>query len=1018
MKHKKLLAILTLVCFMFTLVPVAAFAEETETVVEVSTAEQFTAAMTQPAATTTSVVTIKLMGDVELTAGLTIAAGKILTIDLNGNTISYNPATSGTTYVIDNVGNLTIKDSSEAGTGKITSSAKNPDTATIPGYASNTIRNGGTFTLESGIIENTTASGSACYAIDTAWYSNSSAAGPVVNIKGGKVVAVKPAIRMIGYATEKASTLNISGGEIEGYRAFWIHLPSETNDEAPLVDVNISGGTLSKSESGDKAIYSYSFGNAYSGVSIDITGGTFNGDIAVGGGSDNGGTGAEEVTITGGTFTDVYTYNGNAEDIDISGGTFVVEPYAAYIAEGKVTAQNSDETWTVGDVLNKTFAAQEVVYDGTAKAYDIEEGFAVTYLLNDDTVTEPINVGNYTVIINRDAQDGYVAFTQTIENALVITPATLTATYVSETIEVGETPALAVTVEGFVNGETAATAAGYEAPTVANENTAAGTYTLTPADGEAANYAFEYVAGTLTIEKAVVDEETPTVSVDTAVKVETPVVEVSETLVATDDEKEVANVIVGTLSDNEEAPIVEADALETVAIVEVEAVKNDTIVVAQATKQLQEELGEIEDDATITLVAQPYMDVQFTSIASTTTESALKVTEFTLNITPMYNLVATTVSNSEDIVTEGGTRNAVVVAEAQPLTITEPTIVTLVLPGFLADMAFAQHTGHEYNVTREVLSDETVKVTFETKGFSPFDFSADAKAVATNGADAYTSLTVALSEAADGDTITIVKAVDEDVRVSSNKSVTLVNSTEEETVEVVINGKTITIGEKFNFSYSAPVYSSGSGGFSGVYNYPVNIVEAANGTLKADQFSAVKGETVIVTATPKNGFGTAAVIVTDGDDDTIAVTDLQNGTYSFVMPEGEVDVTAVFKRAVTLKIGDTKMNVFGKTVVNDVAPQIKGDYTMLPIRPVVEALDGDVAWDPDTQKITVKLNGNTVVMYVGEKVGYINGVATEMDVPSYIDNSRALYQLRFVAEATDTDIFWNKATYEVTLIPE
>ncbi len=214
-----------------------------------------------------------------------------------------------------------------------------------------------------------------------------------------------------------------------------------------------------------------------------------------------------------------------------------------------------------------------------------------------------------------------------------------------------------------------------------------------------------------------------------------------------------------------------------------------------------------------------------------------------------------------------------------------------------------------------------------------------------------------------------------------------------------------------------PAPSTG-GGFSGVYNYQVAVVQPSNGTITLSESNAVKGETVIVTATPDNGYGTSAVIVTDGGNETITVTDLQNGTYSFVMPEGKVSVTAVFKDAIVLKIGDNNMNVFGKTVVNDVAPQIKDDYTMLPIRPVVEALDGDVAWDPDTQKITVKLNGKTVVMYVGESVGYIDGVATEMDVPSYIHNSRAFYQLRFVAAATDTDIFWNKDLRLVTLIPE
>ena len=65
-------------------------------------------------------------------------------------------------------------------------------------------------------------------------------------------------------------------------------------------------------------------------------------------------------------------------------------------------------------------------------------------------------------------------------------------------------PPFTVTVTGFVNGETAGTAAGYEAPQAtcsATQSSAAGTYDIIPSGGAATNYSFNYVNGTLTIKQ-------------------------------------------------------------------------------------------------------------------------------------------------------------------------------------------------------------------------------------------------------------------------------------------------------------------------------------------------------------------------------------------------------------------------------------------------------------------------------------------------------------------------------------
>ena len=81
--------------------------------------------------------------------------------------------------------------------------------------------------------------------------------------------------------------------------------------------------------------------------------------------------------------------------------------------------------------------------------------------------------------------------------------AQLIASYGGESIAYGGSPVLKVDVAGFVGGESAATAAGYKAPTVSASSTNAGSYRLVPAGGSATNYEFSYVGGVLTIERAV-----------------------------------------------------------------------------------------------------------------------------------------------------------------------------------------------------------------------------------------------------------------------------------------------------------------------------------------------------------------------------------------------------------------------------------------------------------------------------------------------------------------------------------
>ena len=117
------------------------------------------------------------------------------------------------------------------------------------------------------------------------------------------------------------------------------------------MSLTITGGTLTSNDSTYKqAVYSYSFGNDMKFVLINVSGGTFNGDIALTGGANK--TNLETLNISGGTFNGLWVdfYSYGAEDkalqaIKVSGGSFTEDP-TDYLAPG-YTAIQTEGRWIV-----------------------------------------------------------------------------------------------------------------------------------------------------------------------------------------------------------------------------------------------------------------------------------------------------------------------------------------------------------------------------------------------------------------------------------------------------------------------------------------------------------------------------------------------------------------------------------------------------------------------------------------------------------------------------------------------
>lgn len=84
--------------------------------------------------------------------------------------------------------------------------------------------------------------------------------------------------------------------------------------------------------------------------------------------------------------------------------------------------------------------------------------------------------------------------------------------------------------------------------------------------------------------------------------------------------------------------------------------------------------------------------------------------------------------------------------------------------------------------------------------------------------------------------------------------------------------------------------------------------------------------------------------------------------------------------------------------VPDAAPYIANDRTYVPFRALGEALGAKVVWDNDARTVTYTLGDTTIVMTIGDTTYTINGVEKSMDVAPEITGDRTYVPVRFVAE--------------------
>jgi hypothetical protein len=104
-----------------------------------------------------------------------------------------------------------------------------------------------------------------------------------------------------------------------------------------------------------------------------------------------------------------------------------------------------------------------------------------------------------------------------------------------------------------------------------------------------------------------------------------------------------------------------------------------------------------------------------------------------------------------------------------------------------------------------------------------------------------------------------------------------------------------------------------------------------------------------------------------------------------------------------------------RVIFSDQEPVIVKGRTLVPMRTVFEAMNGEVEWEPSTKRVTIRWQGSQVAVFVGSTQAWVNGMKRTLDVPPVILNDRTMIPLRFIAESFGLSVDW-EGRYRAVII--
>ncbi len=143
-------------------------------------------------------------------------------------------------------------------------------------------------------------------------------------------------------------------------------------------------------------------------------------------------------------------------------------------------------------------------------------------------------------------------------------------------------------------------------------------------------------------------------------------------------------------------------------------------------------------------------------------------------------------------------------------------------------------------------------------------------------------------------------------------------------------------------------------------------------------------------------YETLSAWIQDTGDETAAL--------SFTLGETEMAVTTTLGETGTVAIDPGRAT----------APMAVNERTLLPARAIVETLGGEIAYQGGN-RVAIQAGGRSIQLEAGDTTIYVDGAPVELDVAPCFYEERTYLPVRGVTEALDCAVAWDQETETVTV---
>lgn len=98
-----------------------------------------------------------------------------------------------------------------------------------------------------------------------------------------------------------------------------------------------------------------------------------------------------------------------------------------------------------------------------------------------------------------------------------------------------------------------------------------------------------------------------------------------------------------------------------------------------------------------------------------------------------------------------------------------------------------------------------------------------------------------------------------------------------------------------------------------------------------------------------------------------------------------------------------------------VSPVIEQGNTLVPMRPIFEALGAEIEWDEKTKTVMAVKDGEKVAVKIGSYFAQLNGDTVKLPVQPKIVSETTMVPLRFISESLGAQVDWDGLTKTVTI---